>query len=209
MPQTVAVVGLKELDAALGAVPEAFRRRIVLGALRRSARPILNEARARARRGSWSSRRRGGVTVGSKQWVKWGLGQALADSITISAQREESTNSVTVAIGPDAGHFYGLFIEEGTKASPGQSARGRDEYDRVSKRSGKMKVGVRRKRREKRAHAATRAYPFLAPAFEAHAEQTITMIGEEIWQGILTATSRLAARAESGKLTAREQRALA
>lgn len=206
MPQTFEVRGLKELDQALAAVPEAFRRRIVLGALRRAARPILNEARARARRGA-AQVRRGGVRVGSKQWAKWNLGKPLADSITVSASRNDAEGTVSVAIGPDSGHFYSLFVEEGTKARPAREGVGRVTYERRSKSTGALKLRLRRKRRAKKAHAATRAYPFLQPAFEAHAERTITAIGDEMWQGILTATARLSARAVAGKLTAREIRA--
>lgn len=207
MAQTVTVVGLKELDAALGAVPEAFRRRIILGALRRASRPIIQEARARARRGS-NPNRRGGVRVGSKQWVKWDLATPLADSITVSAQRAETENSVTVAIGPSAGHFYGTFVEEGTKANPAREGMSRATYDRRSKKDGSLRLGIHRRRRAKKAHAATRAFPFLAPAFEAHTERTITALGAEMWTGILTTTAKLSARADAGKLTARELRAL-
>jgi HK97 gp10 family phage protein len=167
----VAVLGFKELDEALGQLPKSLRREIVLKALKAAAKP-----RARARRQA-RPRRRGGRPAGA---VK-----ALADSITVTPVKSSSEfpSEVAVKLGPDDDHFYGLFVEKGTQA------RGRVYHD------------ARRKiRRNKRRHAATRAFEFLAPAFQMHADRATVAIGEELWKALAKKAEDLARKAQKGNL---------
>ncbi len=107
----VDVEGLEELDRALAEIPEALRRNVVLAALRKAAQPMVREAKARARRGT-DPRRRGSQkqrTSGESERIGHGV-----DSITARAVRTDRPNEAAVALGPDAKHWYMLFVEFGT-----------------------------------------------------------------------------------------------
>jgi hypothetical protein len=157
---------------------------VVLKALKKAAEPMVREARARARRQS-NPLSRGGAPASE-------LGP-LADSITVSAVKEKSDfpNEVAVKLGPDADHFYGLFVEKGTRA------RGRVYRDA----RGKSRRNVRR-------HAATRAFEYLAPAFAMHSQRAAVAIGEELWAKLAKKASELAKKAEKGTLTKKAKEAL-
>jgi HK97 gp10 family phage protein len=106
------VVGLKELEQALAQLPAAFRRPVVLAALKKSARPVVSQARALAARGKDPKRRGSKKQRRSKQSERIGPG---ADSIAARAVRDKERPSVvTVAVGTDAAHWYMRFIEFGT-----------------------------------------------------------------------------------------------
>lgn len=180
----IEVLGFKELDAALAELPSALRREVVLKALRRAADPMVREARARARRQA-NPRVRGGTSARE-------MGP-LADSIQVSAvkARAEFPNEAAVKLGPDADHYYGLFVEKGTRARP------RIYHDN----RGKI-------RRNTRGHAATQAFEYLAPAFAMHAERAAQAIGEELW-GVLAERARsLAKKAGKGTLSTKAREAL-
>lgn len=105
------VEGFRELDKVLGELPQAFRRSVVLSALRKAARPMIKDARARALRGSNPRKR------GSKKQRDSGEAETIghgADSIRVKAMRATSKNEATVAIGPSAKHWYMSFVEFGT-----------------------------------------------------------------------------------------------
>ena len=107
----VDVEGLKELDAALAEMPEALRRNVVLAALRKAAKPIVQDARARARRGTDPKRR------GSQKQRKRGESEAIghgADSINVRAVKRSVAPEPTVAVGPSVKHWYMQFVEFGT-----------------------------------------------------------------------------------------------
>ena len=180
----VEVLGFKELDAALAELPAALRREVVLKALRRAADPMVREARARARRQP-NPRRRGGYPAGEMK--------ALADSIQVSAVKPNASfpKEAAVKLGPDADHFYGLFVEKGTQA------RGRVYRDNRNKI-----------RRNTRGHAATRAFEYLAPAFAMHAERAAQAIGEELWEVLAERARSLAKKAGKGTLTTKAKEAL-
>ena len=107
----VEVEGLEELDRALAQVPDALRRNVVLAALRKAAQPMVREAKARARRGSDPRRRGSQKQRSSGESERIGHG---ADSITARAVRTDRRNEAAIAIGPDAKHWYMLFVEFGT-----------------------------------------------------------------------------------------------
>ena len=107
----VQVLGLAELDDALGHLPEALRRQVVLAALRKAARPIVRDAKAKARRGTDPRRR------GSKKQRRSGESERIghgADSIAARAMKATSKTGATVAVGPDARHWYMKFLEFGS-----------------------------------------------------------------------------------------------
>lgn len=192
-PAFVKVEGLSDLDAALAQFPEAVSRKIALAALRRAAKPIVDEARTRARRQA-NPKRRGGVRIGSRMANKWRLtDKALADSIRAREDKNASNSSTEayVAVGPDQGHFYGLFVELGTRASVGRDAQSRASYFRRSKRTGEIKIGWRRDRSARRSHAATRRFPFLKPSFEMHQDRVIDLAAQEMWKSIERFTRRV------------------
>ncbi len=111
MVAKVEVVGLAELDDALGHLPEALRRQVVLAALRKAARPMVRDAKARARRGTDPRRR------GSKKQRRSGESERIghgADSIAARAMKATSQTQATVAVGPDARHWYMKFLEFGS-----------------------------------------------------------------------------------------------
>ncbi|MCK6478579.1 MAG: HK97 gp10 family phage protein [Planctomycetaceae bacterium] len=180
----VAVVGFKELDEALAQLPKSLRRELVLGALKKAAEPMVREAKARVRRQA-NPRVRGGVPAGELK--------PLADSITVSAVKANSEfpNEIAVKLGPDADHFYGLFVEKGTKR------RGRVYRDD----RGKF-------RRNKRRHSATRAFEFLGPAFAMHSERTAVAIGEELWRALAKKAEDLARKANKGTLSKKAKESL-
>ena len=114
----VQVLGFKELDRALGELPQAFRRPVVLAALKKGSRPIVRDARARAPRGDDPKRR------GSKKQRRGGKAAALgagADSIAARSVRATSATNTTVAVGPDKAHWYMKFSEFGTARSRKQA----------------------------------------------------------------------------------------
>jgi HK97 gp10 family phage protein len=105
------VVGFRELDAALAELPQALRRAVVLSALKRAARPIVRDARAKARRGK-DPRRRGSMkqrTSGESAAMGHG-----ADSIAARALRASTPNEASITVGPDVRHWYMKFVEFGT-----------------------------------------------------------------------------------------------
>ena len=107
----VQVVGFRELDAALAELPQALRRAVVLAALKKAAAPMVRDARAKARRGKDPRRR------GSMKQRKSGESAAMghgADSIAARAVKASSPNEASVAVGPDARHWYMKFVEFGT-----------------------------------------------------------------------------------------------
>jgi len=172
----IQVIGFKQLDEALSQLPKSLRREVVLKALKKAAEPMVREARARARRQA-NPRVRGGVPAGELK--------PLADSITVSAVKANSEfpNEVAVKLGPDADHFYGLFVEKGTRA------RGRVYRDA----RGKFRRGKRR-------HAASAAHEFLDPAFQMHADRAAVAIGEELWRTLAKKAGDLAKKAEKGTI---------
>lgn len=111
MKLEVGILGLREFDEALAQLPEALRRNVVLGALKKAARPIVKDARARAPRGTNPAKR------GSKKQRRRGDSAAIgpgADSIAARAVRAALAADVAVAVGPDAKHWYLRFAELGT-----------------------------------------------------------------------------------------------
>ena len=180
----VAVIGFKELDHALAQLPATLRREVVLAALKKAADPMVREARARARRQA-NPRQRGGVPASELK--------PLADSITVSAVKANSDfpNEVAVKLGPDADHFYGLFVEKGTRR------RGRVYRDNRG-----------RFRRNQRRHAATRAFEYLAPAFAIHSQRAVVAIGDELWAKLAKKARDLAKKAESQSLGKRAREGL-
>jgi HK97 gp10 family phage protein len=107
----VQVVGFRELDAALAELPQALRRAVVLAALRKAAKPIVRDARAKARRGKDPRRR------GSMKQRRSGESESMghgADSIAARAVKATAANEATIAVGPDARHWYMKLVEFGT-----------------------------------------------------------------------------------------------
>lgn len=109
------LVGFRELDDALGRLPEALRRDVVLKALRAAGEPMVDAAAARLTRGSDPRKR------GSKKQRKSGESVAIgaaADSIAVRALRATTNTQVAAAVGPDAAHWYTRFREFGTSHEP-------------------------------------------------------------------------------------------
>ncbi len=199
----VQVVGFKELDAALAELPEAFRRQVLLKAIRKAGKPMVKEAKARARRAS-SPRRRGGHRIGSAKAAAYGLNKALADSIEISAVDKSPSypSEVAMKLGPDAAHFYGLFVEKGTKAKKARK-------DTTWHPGMGIAYSYRlRGHRAYKSHHATRAYPFLEPAFKMHVERTIEAMGKELWSELSKKARSLARAAERGTISKKAGEAL-
>ena len=107
----VQVVGFRDLDAALAELPQALRRAVVLAALKKAAAPLVRDARAKARRGK-DPRRRGSMKQ-RKAGESASMGHG-ADSIAARAVKASAANEASVAVGPDARHWYMKFVEFGT-----------------------------------------------------------------------------------------------
>jgi len=161
--------GFKELDDALVELPKAFRRPAMIAALKRAAKPIVNAARACARRGSDPAKR------GSKKQRLSGQSEAIgpaADSIKARAVSQAdvedvATNQATkyasgpggtvqIAVGPDKAHWYYKFVEFGTSRQSGD-------------------------------HAIT-------AAFEAHQQEFLKILGPALWSEIEKAARKAAFR---------------
>lgn len=204
---SVQVVGVREADHAIGLLPEALRRNTILAALRKSVRPMIADARARAPK-QLNPKRRGGQRLGSFLAAKWKLAKGLAQSIKASALRARDPHRVEIRVGYGRGHFYGRFFELGTSASSGQAARDRTTYVRRSKKTGELKAGVLRKRKARRGHAGLAPRPFLGPAFAAHQQEIVETVGVEIGRSVERTAARLARQAAAGKLSKTARRAL-
>lgn len=92
------IEGAKELDKVLASLPKAVGKAQLKSALRRSAKPIVKEARTRAPKDTG----------------------AMAKSIKVRTMTRTRVPAA-ISIGPDAEHFYGRFPEFGTskiKATP-------------------------------------------------------------------------------------------
>lgn len=209
MSGMVRIEGFKELEAALGELPVAFRREVILKAWKKAGAPMVQEAKTRAHRQA-NPRRRGGHKLGSRMAAKYGLDRALADSIALSAVKKNAAypSETAAKLGPDAGHYYGLWEEKGTKASGARGAQSRAVVLRRSRKTGELKLGVRRAHKAKRGHAATPAHRFLEPAFQTHAERTAKAVGEELWKEIASKARSLARSAEKGRLSAKAREGL-
>lgn len=192
--QFARVEGLRELDTALAALPGAVGRKVVQRALRRAARPVADEAKARVRRQTTPTRR-GGVRIGSRTANKWGFDKSLAQSIAVRTDMKaaQSPSETFLAIGPARSHFYGAFVERGTAARPGRPAQGRSTYLRRTE-SGEIRIGFTRSRKGRRGHAATRSYPFMRPAWEMHQGRIVDVTRLELWSEIERFANRVARR---------------
>lgn len=190
--QFARVEGLREIDSALASLPSAVGRKVVQRALRRAARPVADEAKARVRR-QMAPKRRGGVRIGSRTANKWGFDKSLAESIAVrtDAKAAQSPSETFLAIGPARSHFYGAFVERGTSARPGRPAQGRSTYLRRTE-SGEIRIAFTRARKGRRGHAATRAYPFMRPAWEMHQGRIVDVTKLELWSEIERFASRVA-----------------
>jgi HK97 gp10 family phage protein len=93
------MTGFAELEKTLRTLPTAVAGRALASALKTASEPIAEEASRLAPR---SDRATGGVH--------------LADSIAVRSTRDtrDGDLQVDVAVGPDRGHFYGMFWEFGT-----------------------------------------------------------------------------------------------
>jgi len=88
--------GGPELVQALRTLPESVQGRVLLEALKRAAQPVIEDAARLAPR-----RRAAGV----------------AASLVIEVVRG-ADGGKTIAVGPDPAHFYGIFLEFGTRHMP-------------------------------------------------------------------------------------------
>ena len=107
----VQIAGFRDLDAALAELPQSLRRAVILAALKKAAAPMVRDARAKARRGK-DPRRRGSMKQ-RKSGESASMGHG-ADSIAARAVKASTPNEASVAVGPDARHWYMKFVEFGT-----------------------------------------------------------------------------------------------
>lgn len=111
---SVRIHGADEMAKVLRELPEHIGRRVLVGALRKAAVPILDEARRLAPVGQESKGRvrlrktkRGKITVANYGKLRLELG-----IVTIPASKTEHTASVAVSVRKA---FWGMFVEFGTR----------------------------------------------------------------------------------------------
>ena len=99
MPQLIEVKvafrGAKEIELALSQLPKAMSRAAVLEAMRKAAKPVVADARRRARKRS-------------------GAGAKSIAARAIPKSKSTPQKPVGITIAPDKKHFYMMFQEFGT-----------------------------------------------------------------------------------------------
>jgi len=135
---TVRIRGASEMEALLKKLPEKLSERAVLGALRESAKPVLEEARSRAPVGKQDKgRARVRLTKGGKTRIDPGTLRDNLKIMTVPRGLSSHSASVVVTVGRA---FWGMFVEFGTRyiiprpfLRPAFEARWRESLDRLGK----------------------------------------------------------------------------
>lgn len=195
----IETIGFDELEKALEELPFALQREVVLKALRKASQPVLEEARRRVRMRprrtytlNMERRTRKGKTKVFQQ--EFAIGN-LRDSLRVDAVGSSKGSDVAVKIGPDRDHYYGLYVEKGTQFRP-----------RVYRKTVAGKGTWTQ--RNKRAHHATRAYPFLEPALRSRSEEALKILAEELKKAILAKAAELARKSVDGVLSRKQREAV-
>lgn len=193
MPETVRELGgityrmegLADLETALNELAADLRRKVVLGALRDAAKPIVKAARALAAPHDFTSKRRmagtlrKAITAFKSKIYKPAQG-AIGVYITVRASRAQR-KARPVSGDP----YYWRWVEGGHKIVPrlGKQQAG---FSNLRKRLGGISITQRRRG----ATGMVKAYPFLGPAFRAQGEQAKRIFMDAVTARIAKANAR-------------------
>jgi|GEM_PF-1850347 len=175
------IEGVKELDKVLATLPKAAEKQQLKATLRRSAKPLLQDARKGASR----------------------ISSGLASSIKIRTMTK-TVVPAAVSIGPDADHWWAYLWEFGTgvygpKGTPitlaSRKRKGEFMYGEGLDHPIRVSEGVKPK-------------PFMRPAWDRNKNRVRDNFARELMDQLLRFAARLKKQAYSGKLSRAGMRAL-
>lgn len=157
-----AITGARELDRVLAMLPRRIARKVVTGALRAAARPVLREARARLPVDTGASRK--------------------DLKIRTVPYRVSPTPRVIVAGSRSKGgrDYILYFLEYGTAAHAMTGKRKRVMASAEAVYGKKVR------------HPGVRPRPFLRPAFDATWREALAILGRELGERIEKEAAKLA-----------------
>lgn len=89
-------IGAKELESAFDQLPDSMQKQVLLSALKKAAKPVVDDARAKARK-------------------RTGKGAK-----SIKARTNKKLKPIGISIGPSREAFYMMFKEFGTRKEPAE-----------------------------------------------------------------------------------------
>lgn len=142
MAEQLRIHGAKEMEAVLKQLPDYIAKRVVTGALRKAAEPVLEEARRLAPVGEEAKGRvrlrrskRGKVSVSNYGKLKLSL-----RIVNVPSKKTAHSATVAVSIGKA---FWGMFVEFGTRfmgarpfLRPAFESKKHEALDRLGKELG-------------------------------------------------------------------------
>jgi HK97 gp10 family phage protein len=180
---TVGVTGLRELDQALSQLPDELARKILVGAMRKGATVVRDEAVRLAPRhaGPYEGKKAGG-----KNPRRPGT---LRESITVRMVAAKGTyDAVTARLSVKKIAWYGRLVEFGHRIVPrlpaGDGVRG-------------SAASMARRHARKAARAAGRnvpPHPFLRPAFDSRSAEVVRVVSDVVGTQIARTWARLNGR---------------
>lgn len=202
--------GLPEVEAALARLPLATGRKVVLAAMRRSLQPMVDDMKRRV------PRRDNPKSGGYRKWKRNHKPKAPPARDTIKARTVPGTGpeGVSVAISYDPRAFYLFFRERGHRLVRNValgSGRTREENIEAFLEEGLLRRRKVRKNQKyaKRVVGSVPPRPWMAPGFDAKVDACMLRFADELWVGLERTAKRLEKKAGAGKLSRREEEALA
>ena len=163
------VIGMDELLRNLKTLPEKVQKRVLVGAVRAAAKPIVQEAKSLVPVKYGSLKRSIGVTKfrTHKKTLVWFQVSPRVQKYRLKAQDTSTHENVTLTM--EYSPFYGYFVEFGT-------------YSKLDHALLKPRGGKRAKKRAAivAKGGGIRPHPFMRPAFEREGENSIIALKEYV-----------------------------
>lgn len=169
---TVSVSGLKEIDDALGGLPKATAKAILLRVLKKAGQPIADAAKGFARERTGELRK--SIQVSTKQSNNVGKAE-FAEAMRSGAGKEAAVAALRGArrAAGGEGSFAQVFV------GPTKAKNKRDGIKRYVNEYGSVNMP---------------AQPYMRPAWDGHKDQALRIISTDIGAEIIATAARSAKR---------------
>ena len=161
------VLGIEELLKNLQTLPEKIQKRVMIGAVRAAAKPIVKEAKNLVPVEHGALKRSIGVTrfKTRKKTLVWFQVSPRVEKYRLNAQEMKSSRSVVLTL--QHSPYYGRFIEYGTYAKLDHPLAHPPSGKRAKKRAAIVAKG-----------GGIAPHPYMRPAFEKEGENAIVAFKE-------------------------------
>lgn len=165
------VMGMDELLRNLNTLPEKVQKRVLVGAVRAAAKPIVQEAKSLVPVKYGSLKRSIGVTRfrTHKRTLVWFQVSPRVKKYRLQAQDTSTHENVTLTM--EHSPFYGQFIEFGTYSKLDHALLRPSDGERAVKRAAIVAKG-----------GGIRPHPFMRPAFEREGHKAIIALKDYMAQ---------------------------